>query len=152
MKKLLFFCLLFLALKAQSQTNVTKFPTANIRLSFLIFPPITPLLTFEIRTFENLTVQLETNFINTHGINLKYFVKERMNGHFMFVGSAFIESDFLRKDKSLTFLPYAGYGYAYRFGKSNVWIFDSRLGVGATINADKNTFLPVLKAGIGRTF
>jgi hypothetical protein len=152
MKKLLFFCLLFSVLKVQGQTNATKSPSANIRLIFLIFPPITPLLTFEIRTFENLTVQLETNFINTHGVNLKYFVKERMSGHFIFVGSAFIESDFLRKDSSITFLPYAGYGYAYRFGKSKAWIFDSRLGIGATINADKNTFLPVLKTGIGRTF
>jgi hypothetical protein len=150
MKKPLFFCLLFAVLKVQGQTNVIKSPTANIRLSFLIFPPFTPLLTFEIRTFENLTVQLETNFINTHGVNLKYFVKERMNGHFIFVGSAFIESDFLRKDKSITFLPYAGYGYAYRFGKSNAWIFDSRLGFGATTNADKNSILPVLKTGIGR--
>jgi hypothetical protein len=152
MKIIFFLCLFFVVLKIQAQTNITKLPTANIRLSFLIFPPFTPLLTFEMRTLEKLTVQLETNFINTHGINLKYFIKERMNGHFIFVGSAFIESSFLRKDKNITFLPYAGYGYAYRFGKSNAWTFDSRLGIGATTNADKNTFLPVLKTGIGRTF
>jgi hypothetical protein len=152
MRVIIFFCLLFTVLKVQAQTNATKLPTANIRLSFLIFPPFTPLMTFEMSTFENLTVQLESNFINTHGINLKYFIEERMNGHFIFVGSAFVESDFLRKDKNITLLPYAGYGYAHRFGKSNAWTIDSRLGIGITTNADKNTFLPVLKAGIGRTF
>jgi hypothetical protein len=152
MKIILFFCLFFTVLKVQAQTNETKLPTANIRLSFLIFPPFSPLLTLEIRTFEKLTVQLETNFINTHGINLKYFIKERMNGHFIFVGSAFIESDFLRKNKNITLLPYAGYGYAHRFGKSNAYTFDSRLGIGVTTNADKNIVLPVLKTGIGRTF
>jgi hypothetical protein len=152
MRIVILFCLLFTVLKVQAQTNTTKLPTANIRLSFLIFPPVTPLLTFEMRTLEKLTVQLETNFINTHGINLKYFIEERMNGHFLFVGSAFIESSFLRKDKTITFLPYAGYGYAQRFGKSNAWTFDSRLGIGTTTNADKNIILPVLKTGIGRTF
>jgi hypothetical protein len=152
MKIILFFCLFFTVLKVQAQTNETKLPTANIRLSFLIFPPFSPLLTLEIRTFEKLTVQLETNFINTHGINLKYFIKERMNGHFIFVGSAFVESDFLRKNKNITLLPYAGYGYAHRFGKSNAYTFDSRLGIGVTTNADKNIVLPVLKTGIGRTF
>jgi hypothetical protein len=152
MKIILFFCLFFTVLEVQAQTNETKLPTANIRLSFLVFPPFSPLLTFEMRTSEKLTVQLETNFINTHGINLKYFINERMNGHFIFVGSAFVESDFLRKDKNITLLPYAGYGYAHRFGKSNAWILDSRLGIGVTINADKNIVLPILKTGIGRTF
>jgi hypothetical protein len=152
MKIILFLCLLFVVLKIQAQTNETKLPTANVRLSFLIFPPFSPLLTVEVRTIGNFTIQPETNFVNTHGINLKYFIKERMNGHFIFVGSAFIESSFLRKDKNITFLPYAGYGYAYRFGKSNAWTFDSRLGIGATTNADKNIILPVLKTGIGRTF
>ena len=68
------------------------------------------------------------------------------------MGSAFIESDFLRKDKNITLLPYAGYGYAHRFGRTNAWTFDSRLGIGVTTNADKNTVLPLLKTGIGRTF
>lgn len=152
MKKILLFCLLFMSSKIQGQANVSKLPLANIRLSFLIFPPITPLLNLEMRTFSNLTVQLETNFVNTHGVNLKYFIKERMDGHFLFVGTAFIESNFLRKDKNITLLPYGGYGYAHRFGKSKEWVFDSRLGIGATTNADKNTILPVLKTGIGRIF
>jgi hypothetical protein len=152
MKIILFFCLFFTVFRVQAQTNATKLPTVNIRLSFLIFPPFTPLLTFEVRTIEKLTVQLETNFINTHGINLKYFMRERMNGHFIFVGSAFIESDFLRKDKNITLLPYAGYGYAYRFGNKKQWTFDNRIGIGSTTNADENIVLPVLKTGIGRTF
>ncbi len=152
MRVIIFFCLLFTVLNIQAQTIATKLPTANIRLSFLIFPPFTPLLTFEMSTYEKLTVQLETNFLTTHGINLKYFINERMNGHFIFVGSAFIESSFLRKDKNITFLPYGGYGYANRFGKRNAWTFDSRLGIGVTTNADKNTVSPILKTGIGRTF
>ena len=152
MKTILTFCLLFVYVKVQSQTTEPKLPTINIRLSFLVFPPLTPLLTFEVRTIDKLTLQLETNFVNTHGVNLKYFTKEIMNGHYLFVGTAFLESDFLRKDKNITLLPYAGYGYAYRFGKTNQWVFDSRLGIGRTLNADKNLILPVLKTGIGRTF
>ena len=152
MKTILIYCFVFACLTSQAQISKPKPANINIRLSFLVFPPISPLLTFEVRTFENLTLQLETNFINTHGVNLKYFVKERMNGHYLFVGSAFLESEYLRKDKNISFLPYAGYGYAYRFGKSNRWTFDNRLGIGKTINADKNMILPVLKTGIGRTF
>ena len=152
MKAILTFCLLFVYVKVQSQTTEPKLPTINIRLSFLVFPPLSPLLTFEVRTIDKLTLQLETNFVNTHGVNLKYFTKERMNGNYLFIGTAFLESDFLRKDKNITFLPYAGYGYAYRFGKTNQWVFDSRLGIGRTLNADKNLILPVLKTGIGRTF
>lgn len=104
------------------------------------------------RTFDKLTIQLETNFVNTHGVNLKYFIHERMNGHFLFIGTAFVESDFLRKDKNTTFLSYAGYGYAHRFGKKNAWTFDSRLGIGKTTNADNNAIYLVLKTGIGRVF
>ena len=152
MKAILTFCLLFVYVKVQSQTTEPKLPTINIRLSFLVFPPLSPLLTFEVRTIDKLTLQLETNFVNTHGVNLKYFTKERMNGNYLFIGTAFLESDFLRKDKNITFLPYAGYGYAYRFGKTNQWVFDSRLGIGRTLNVDKNLILPVLKTGIGRTF
>jgi hypothetical protein len=152
MRTIIFLCLVCMFSKLQAQTNEPKLPIGNIRLSFLIFPPFTPLLTLEMRTFGKLTVQLETNFVNTHGVNLKYFITERMNGHFIFVGNAFIENDFLRKDKNITFLPYAGYGYAHRFGKSNAWTFDSRLGIGRTTNADNNAIYPVLKTGIGRTF
>ncbi len=152
MKIMIFLCFFSMFSKLQAQTNEPKIPIGNIRLSFLIFPPFSPLLTLEMRTFDKITVQLETNFINTHGVNLKYFINERMNKHFIFVGTAFIENDFLRKDKNITFLPYAGYGYAHRFGKSNAWTFDSRLGIGRTTNADNNAIYPVLKTGIGRTF
>jgi hypothetical protein len=119
MKTVILVCLFSFFSKLQAQTIEPQLPTGNIRLSFLIFPPLTPLLTLKMRTLDKLTIQLETNFINTHGINLKYFLNKKMNGHFVFVGTAFLESDFLRKDKSITILPYAGYGYAYRFGKSN---------------------------------
>jgi hypothetical protein len=152
MRIIIFLCLCLSMMDAHSQSNEANLPIVSIRLSFLVFPPITPLLTFEMLTFEKLTVQLETNFINTHGINLKYFMKESMNGHFIFIGSAFLESSFLRKDENTTYLPYIGYGYAHRFDKSNAWTFDSRIGIGATANADNNLILPVLKTGIGRTF
>lgn len=152
MKLIILLCFTCLFTKLQAQPTEPKLPIGNVRLSFLIFPPFSPLLTLEMRTFDKITVQLETNFINTHGVNLKYFIDERMNGHFVFLGTAFLENDFLRKDKNITFLPYAGYGYAYRFGKTNAWTFDSRLGIGRTTNADNNAIYPVLKTGIGRTF
>ena len=152
MKNLIVLVLLFHYSIISAQLTQQNIPFANVRLSFLVFPPITPLLTLEFRTLNKLTIQLETNFVNTHGVNLKYFTKERMNNDFVFIGTAFVKSDYLRKDLKSTILPYIGYGYAYRFGKSNDWIFDSRIGIGRTINADKNTILPVIKTGIGKTF
>lgn len=152
MRNLILSCFILIVSKNFSQITEPKQPIANIRLSFLVFPPITPLLTLEIRTFEKITMQFETNFVNTHGVNLKYFLNERMNKDFVFVGTAFVASDYLRKDLKTTFLPYVGYGYAYRFGKYNSWILDSRIGIGRTINADKNTILPIIKTGIGKTF
>jgi hypothetical protein len=126
-------------------------PSFNVRLSFLAFP-LTPLLTVETRTFGNFTVQLETNFINTHGINLKYFVRERMDGAFVFVGSAFVRNVLLRRDAEVAALPYAGFGYALRFGPDRGWDFDSRIGLGRTLDADVNRFYPVVKTGVGRVF
>jgi hypothetical protein len=152
MKKVVVICLFLFVSKNFSQVMEQKLPTANIRLSFLVFPPFSPLLTLEMRTFGNLTVQLETNFVNTHGLNLKYFVIERMNKDYIFIGTAFVENEYFRKDLKSTILPYIGYGYSHRFGKNNDWIFDSRIGIGRTINADKNTILPVIKTGIGKTF
>jgi hypothetical protein len=81
-----------------SQEIEQKNPIINVRLSFLIFHPIAPLLTFEVRTIDTFTLQFETNFANTHGINLKYFLKEQMNKDFLFLGTAFVQSDYLRKD------------------------------------------------------
>ncbi len=137
--------------KGFSQSSKEINPTANVRLSFLLFP-FTPLLTLEVRTIGNLTLQLETNFINTHGANLKYFIRNRMDGNYVFVGIALVENKLLRQDKQLTFLPYAGYGYAYRFGTKKQWTFDNRIGIGATTNADRNSIYPVIKTGIGRIF
>jgi hypothetical protein len=134
-----------------AQTEKEIKPIANVRLSFLLFP-FTPLLTVEIRTVGNLTLQLETNFVNTHGANLKYFIKNRMEGHYFFTGIALVENKLLRQDKKIAFLPYAGYGYAYRFGIKKQWTFDNRIGIGATTNADKNSVYPVIKIGIGRIF
>jgi hypothetical protein len=133
------------------ESNLSSLPSVNIRLSFLVFPP-TPLLTLEMRTFGNLTVQLETNFVNTHGVNLKYFVRDRMDGHYGFAGLAFVESKTLRKDGNIAYLPYAGYGYAWRFGPDRAWTWDSRAGIGVTTNADTNRPYPVVKTGVGRTF
>lgn len=145
-------CVLLSFLRLHGQTPDTKLPTINVRLSLLLIPPASPLLTLEMRTLGNLTVQLETNFVNTHGVNLKYFTKARMDGHYIFVGAAFVESRFLRKDLKSTILPYLGYGYAHRFGKNRHWIFDNRIGIGRTINADSNGIYPVIKTGIGKIF
>ena len=134
---------------AQTEREIN--PTANVRLSFLLFP-FTPLLTVEVRTIGNLTLQLETNFVNTHGANLKYFIKNRMDGHYVFTGIALVENKLLRQDNKITFLPYAGYGYAYRFGNKKQWTFDNRIGIGVTTNADRNSVYPVIKTGVGRVF
>lgn len=134
-----------------SQINTIENPTINLRATILLFPT-TPLLTLEVRTTGNLTLQLESNFINTHGINLKYFLNKRMNKSYVFTGIAFVENDLLREDGHLTLLPYAGYGYALRFGNKKQWTFDSRIGFGPTLNADTNGVYPVLKTGIGRIF
>ena len=151
MRVFLIFCLISIFTKVQSQTIDPKIPNANVRVSFLLFP-FTPLLTFEVRTFGNVTLQLETNFVNIHGANLKYFTKDRMNGNYVFLGTAFVEDKTLRKDLATTILPYVGYGYAHRFGNNKSWTFDSRLGIGPTINADKNGIYPIIKTGIGKTF
>jgi hypothetical protein len=83
---------------------------------------------------------------------LKYFIKDRMDGDYIFTGIALVENKLLRADIKTTFLPYAGYGYAYRFGNKKQWTFDNRIGIGATTNADKNSVYPVIKTGIGRIF
>jgi hypothetical protein len=134
-----------------SQTEKILQPIANVRLSFLLFP-FTPLLTAEVRTFGNFTIQFETNFVNTHGANLKYFIKDRMDGDYIFTGLALVENKLLREDKKTTFLPYVGYGYAYRFGNKKQWTFDNRIGIGTTTNADKNSVYPVIKTGVGLLF
>jgi hypothetical protein len=126
-------------------------PFVNIRLSFLIFP-FSPLLTAEGRVIGNFTLQGETNFVNTHGVNLKYFLGESMNKGYVFVGTAFVADKFLRDDRKTTFIPYIGYGYAHRFGNNRNWTFDSRFGIGSSTNADKNSIYPILKTGIGRLF
>lgn len=152
MKAFLIYCFAFTNMLSNAQISNTEPTSINIRLSFLVFPTVSPLLTLEVRTIDKLTLQVETNFNNTHGINIKYFTKQVMNGHCFFAGTAFLESDYLRKDKKTTYLPYLGYGYAHRFGKKTHWIFDNRLGIGRTLNADKNIITPVFKTGIGRTF
>jgi hypothetical protein len=38
------------------------------------------------------------------------------------------------------------------WGNKNQWTFDSRIGLGRTLNADNNAIYPVLKTGIGRVF
>ena len=148
MKTTLTIVLIFFMLQINAQE---KQPIANVRLSFLLFP-FSPLLTIEAKTVWNLTLQVESNFTHTHGLNVKYYLKETMSESYVFIGTAFVSDDFLRKDLKLTTLPYIGYGYAYRFGHNKAWTFDSRFGVGSTINADKNAVYPVIKTGIGRVF
>jgi hypothetical protein len=126
-----------------------KPPVVSIRLSMLVVP-FTPLLTVEYRTIGNLTVQGETNFINTHGVNVKYYLRSPLEGGYVFVGNAFVRSSFLREDHRTTWLPYAGWGYAHVWARN--WVADGRLGIGPTLNADRNTLYPVLKIGVGKRF
>ncbi|MGD1844408.1 MAG: hypothetical protein ACFB10_03330 [Salibacteraceae bacterium] len=152
--KMIFFLLILFVWSCPTsfaQENVNHNPTVNVRLSVLLFPT-TPLLTLEMRTLGNFTLQLETNFIHTHGINFKYFLPQRMGGSYVFAGMALVENKLLREDEKITFLPYLGYGNAYRFGGNKPWTFDNRIGLGATTNADANGIYPIIKTGIGRIF
>ena len=75
-----------------------------------------------------------------------------MDGDYLFSGLALVENDLLRTDEMTVYLPYVGYGYAHRFGRTNGWVFDSRIGVGPTLNADANAVYPIMKTGIGKIF
>jgi len=139
-----------MSLKTQAQNAETN-STVNIRGSFLLFP-FTPLITLEFRTVENLTIQIESDFRDTHGVNLKYYLKERMQGGYLFIGNALLQSELLREDSQTVYLPYVGYGYALPFGKTEKWIWDIRFGLGSTTNADTNGVYPVIKTGVGIVF
>ena len=102
MKYLILFICVFASQMANAQSLPDINPTVNVRLSFLVFP-FTPLLDVEVRTIGNLTLQLESNFVNTHGANLKYFIHNRMDGHYVFTGIALVENKLLRKDEKITF-------------------------------------------------
>lgn len=135
-----------------TSTRVEQPATFSLRLSVLLFPPATPLLTVEFRAIDAVTVQLETNFVGTHGINIKYFVNQPMSGTYLFAGNAIVASRQLRADGSVALLPYVGGGYAHRFGSAHQWNLDTRVGFGSTINADENLWLPVVKTGLGYVF
>jgi hypothetical protein len=150
MRNLLLILILLLNKCAYCQIVNNKLPLINIRASFLLVPNITPLLTVETGIRKNITLQLETNFKNTHGANLKYYPKKRMSKDYIFLGNAILKSSYLRSDNKLTLLPYLGYGYAYRFGKLKNGVLDARLGLGHTLNAMNNIILPVIKIGVGR--
>jgi hypothetical protein len=147
MKKTLIFIILIAPIVSLKAQNTASF--MNVRLSFLLFP-FSPLLTFEVRTVGNLTLQGETNFARIQGVNVKYYTASRMEKSYFFVGSAFVSDASLRIDKKPAILLYTGYGYAHIF--KNNWTFDSRIGVGPTINADKNSVYPVIKLGAGKRF
>jgi hypothetical protein len=140
------FALIFGMLHASAKANDIFLPSVNIRLSFLLFP-FSPLLTVEVRTFDNVTIQGETNFAHTHGLNVKYYTHQAMERGYVFVGSAFVKNSLLREDTSLTSLLYGGYGYAHLLNAT--WVVDGRIGIGPTLNADRNSVYPVVKIGIG---
>ncbi|MCZ8354711.1 MAG: hypothetical protein O9340_08250 [Cyclobacteriaceae bacterium] len=134
-----------------AQTNEVLSARGNVRVSFLLYP-FTPLVTVEARVFHKVTLQLESNFSTTHGINIKFFQSNDLKKYYFFTGLAFVENKLLREDLQNTLLPYAGVGFAKRFGKSKQWTFDNRFGIGRTIQADENGFYPVIKSGVGRVF
>jgi hypothetical protein len=143
---ILFSCFYFGSIAAPAQSVV---PLINVRLSFLLFP-FSPLLTVECRTVGRLTIQGETNFVHTHGLNLKYYLNSPMERGYVFVGSAFVKNQLLRQDGGTTTLPYAGWGYAHILDKN--WVIDGRIGLGPTLNADRNGVYPVIKIGAGKRF
>jgi hypothetical protein len=147
MKRLIFFgCFLLKSITAPAQSTA---PVINIRLSFLLFP-FSPLLSVECRTVGRLTIQGETNFVHTHGLNLKYYLRSPLERGYVFVGSAFVQNRLLRQDGGSTTLPYAGWGYAHVFGPN--WVFDGRIGLGPTLNADRKAVYPIMKVGVGKRF
>jgi hypothetical protein len=133
------------------QTTDTHHSSFSIRLTILMVP-VTPLLTMEIKATEKTTIQFESNFVNIHGVNLKYFLNSGMKYDYVFKGLAILKSSDLREDYRVTYLPYVGYGCAYRFGVDNRWDLESRIGIGITANADKNILFPVIKSGLGYVF
>ena len=148
MTRFLFFgCCCWLCLSASYAQPAS--PVINIRLGALLVP-FTPLLSIESRLFGSLTVQGETNLVHTHGLNLKYYLKSPLEKGYVFIGSAFVQNRLLRQDGRSTTLPYMGWGYAHIFGQN--WVFDGRIGVGSTINADQNGVYPIIKAGVGKRF
>jgi hypothetical protein len=152
MRNIITYCFILCHIGSIGQIDVKPKSSLNIRLSCLLFPDFSPLLTIEAKVIHHLTIQLESNFYNTHGVNLKLYLKETMSRHYTFLGLALLNSKYLRADKKITYLPYIGYGYAFRFGKQSTWIFDNRIGLGKTINANRNYILPVIKSGIGKLF
>ena len=120
-----------------------------MRLSLLVVPA-TPLLTLEVRTFGRFTLQGETNFTHTHGLNARYYLHQPMQGGFVFIGSAWVQNVLLRQDHGTTTLPYAGGGYAWGLGTR--WTADARAGLGPALNADQRRVYPVVKIGAGRKF
>ena len=151
MRRIILIAMLYCFHHGFSQSETEYNPLVNVRCSFLLFP-FSPLLTLEVRTIGNLTLQFESNFTNTHGVNLKYFIHNEMDGHYLFTGLALVENELLRENGQITYLPYAGYGFAHRFGKKKRWTFDNRIGIGHTTNADRNGIYPVIKTGVGRLF
>jgi len=141
------FTFLLIAQLSIAQDNLQS-SLVNIRASFLLYPS-SPLLTIEFKTIDKLSIQLESNFNNTHGLNLKYFKNSLMSKDYYFVGLAFVKNNRLREDENTVYLPYMGYGYASRFGSKDQWLFDNRIGIGPSLNADQNIIAPIVKTGIG---
>lgn len=75
-----------------------------------------------------------------------------MDEDYILTAIALVDNKLLRADKKTRFLPYAGYGYSYRFGNKKQWTFDNRIGIGGTTNTDINSVYPVIKTGIGLIF
>ena len=125
--------------------------TANIRVSFLLIP-FTPLVTVETKIVNRITFQLESDFRTTHGINIKWFTQNRMDGGYVFSGMAFVKNKNLRADNQFALLPYAGYGIAKRINPKKAWIWDTRFGLGPILNADQFAVYPVIKSGFGKVF
>jgi len=112
--------------------------------------PSTLLLTVEAAVYKSFSFQLETNFTNTHGVNIKYWVKTPLNNAYLFAGNAWVINRELREDLRFAYLTYTGVGYAHRWRRN--WVLDSRFGLGPLWNSDSRGVFPVIKIGVGKSW
>lgn len=121
----------------------------SLRATWLAFPSQI-VLTAEVSVFNQVGLQFETNFRNTHGMNLKYYLMENFSMTYVFVGSGLLQDQRLREGNKSALLTYAGFGYSHRWHR---WIADSRIGLGPIWRFEQDPLVvPVLKVGIGRVF
>lgn len=148
MKRLALLLIIVLLLSFESHGQPTR-EVFSLRATWLAFPSQV-VLTAEVSVFNKVGVQVETNFRNTHGINLKYYLVEDFSMTYVFLGSGLLQDERLREGDKSALLTYAGFGYSQRWRR---WIADSRIGLGPIWRFEQDPLVvPVLKVGFGCVF